>query len=169
MIAEKLSFLGNSPEEVLAEKVTFVDLISPLSFPSDLEETQEAISNKWNVAQGRLKQQLLATNPEESIKPNEIMAKSYLHQFYLVYKREIFIASTIVIILCLLYFIVFSWLWSLEQKVLFNMCLNDLDSLAENNTILQEQITELAKKGNAPNLVVGAWNKAKSWFTWGSK
>eukprot|EP00981_Chlorochromonas_danica_P009760 scaffold2812_cov172-Ochromonas_danica.AAC.2 len=143
MIAEKLSFLGNSPEEVLAEKVTFVDLISPLSFPSHLVETQEAISNKWNVAQGRLTQQLLATNPEESIKPNEIMAKSYLHQFYLVYKREIFIASTIVIILCLLYFIVFNWLWSLEQKARFNMCLNDLDSLAKNNTILQEQIKQL--------------------------
>eukprot|EP01039_Chlorochromonas_danica_P010976 gene10976-12208_t len=89
MIAEKLSFLGNSPEEVLSEKVTFVDLISPSSIPSDLVEIQEAINSKWNKAQERLVQQLLATNPEESIKPKEIMAKSYTHQLYLVYKRDL--------------------------------------------------------------------------------
>eukprot|EP00981_Chlorochromonas_danica_P013021 scaffold5657_cov316-Ochromonas_danica.AAC.1 len=102
------------------------------------------------------------------------MAKSYLHQFYLVYKREIFIASTIVIILCLLYFIFFNWLWSLEQKVLFNMCMNDMDSLVKNNTILQQQITELTGPTQpAPNPVVAVGkfvvNEVKSWFSWGSK
>eukprot|EP00981_Chlorochromonas_danica_P009759 scaffold2812_cov172-Ochromonas_danica.AAC.1 len=136
MIAEKLSFLGNSPEEILAEKVTFVDLISPLSFPSHLVET---VRQRWTVAKERLTQQLLATNPEESIKPNEIMAKSYLHQFYLVYKREIFIAITIMINLFLLYFIVFNRLWTLEEEAQSNMCMNDLDTLANKDSILLGQ------------------------------
>eukprot|EP00981_Chlorochromonas_danica_P014395 scaffold7896_cov177-Ochromonas_danica.AAC.7 len=150
MIGKELSFLGNSPEEVLAEKVTFVDLISPLSFDEENVETQRLIGQKWAAAQERLTQQLLATDPEASVYPKDVMAKSYLHQFYLVYKQEIFTVIAIITILCLLNVIFFNWVWSEEQKAQFNVCLNHMDSLTQNNTDLSERIANLTDKTQHP-------------------
>eukprot|EP01039_Chlorochromonas_danica_P005342 gene5342-5878_t len=163
IIAKKFSFLGDGSREEVLKKVTFVDLVNPLNFDESLQETQKAIEGKWAEAQRQLDQLVASCDPNQSIRPNQILSSRFFYQFCLVYKHELCFAVLSLTILVLLLVIFFHHLSTADKVMQLDTCLNDMQSLAKANELLKVKLENLPSTcipppPPAPSPSAGFWD-----------